>query len=543
MASDGGAAGFGGGGGFTGTIAGRYRITGRLGRGGMGTVWRAEDELLGRQVAVKELLLDEDMPDEQRLARGERALREARTAARIKHAHVVVLHDVVEQDGRPWIVMELVDGRSLAEILAKDGPVDPREAARIGAAVTSAVRAAHAHDVLHRDIKPANVLIENGTGRVVLTDFGIARMLGTTTLTEKGEFVGSPEYCAPERMSGQEAGPQSDLWSVGVLLCAAVRGQSPFRRESLGGVLHAVVFDEIRPPEQLGPLLPVVTALLERDPERRLGAAEAEERLRGCAEPQDAQAAPSAGSAHSAPTRQSDVRMPSPAPAKPWRRRAGLLLASLAVVAAGGLAAGLLAHNQGGQAEQAATSPSTTASRPASRATAGAIAKTPSPSPTPTPTPTPSGTATTAVPKGYHLVTDPKGFSLAVPDGFTRSYVPPRVFYFSSGEVFRLGIRTSAPGPGGPLAVMTAQHTAGPGTYKGYRDGFVTEVTQKGNPAALWEFTWDGFGDGGGARRTYDLCWTEGGRQYDVWVSSPVAKAEQGREYFDTARDTFRPTL
>lgn len=543
MASDGGAWDGGRGGGFTRTIAGRYRITGRLGRGGMGTVWRAEDELLGRQVAVKELLLDEDLPDEQRLARGERALREARTVARIKHAHVVVLHDVVEQDGRPWIVMELVDGRSLAEILAKDGPVDPREAARIGAAVTSAVRAAHAHDVLHRDIKPANVLIENGTGRVVLTDFGIARMLGTTTLTEKGEFVGSPEYCAPERMSGQEAGPQSDLWSVGVLLCAAVRGQSPFRRESLGGVLHAVVFDEIRPPEQLGPLLPVVTALLERDPERRLGAAEAEERLRGCAEPQDAQAVPSVLNTHSAPTRQSDVRMPSPAPAKPWRRRAGLLLASLAVVAAGGLAAGLLAHNQGGQADQAATSPSTTASRPASRATAGAIAKTPSPSPTPTPTPTPSGTATTAVPKGYHLVTDPKGFSLAVPDGFTRSYVQPRVFYLSSGEVFRLGIRTAAPGPGGPLAVMTAQHTAGPGTYKGYRDGFVTEVTQKGNPAALWEFTWDGFGDGGGARRTYDLCWTEGGRQYDVWVSSPVAKAEQGREYFDTARDTFRPTL
>jgi hypothetical protein len=234
--------------------------------------------------------------------------------------------------------------------------------------------------------------------------------------------------------------------------------------------------------------------------------------------------------------------MPSAAPAKPWHRRAGLLLASLAVVAAGGLAAGLLAHNQGGQAEQAATSPSTTASRPASRATAGAIAKTPSPSSTPTPTPTPSGTATTAVPKGYHLVTDPKGFSLAVADGFTRSYVPPRVFYFSSGEVFRLGIRTAAPGPGGPLAAMTAQHTAGPGTYKGYRDGFVTEVTRKGNPAALWEFTWDGFGDGGGARRTYDLCWTEGGRQYDVWVSSPVAKAEQGREYFDTARDTFRPT-
>ncbi|MDX6313324.1 MAG: eukaryotic-like serine/threonine-protein kinase [Streptomyces sp.] len=527
-----------------GVIVGRYRITGRLGRGGMGTVWRAEDELLGRQVAVKELLLDDDMPDDERRGRSERALREARAAARIKHPHVIVLHDVVEQDGSPWIVMELVDGRSLAEILAKDGPVPPREAARIGAAVTGALHAAHAHGVLHRDIKPANVLIENGTGRVVLTDFGIARMLGSTTLTEAGAFVGSPEYTAPERMSGQSAGPASDMWSLGVLLCAAVRGQSPFRRDSLGGVLHAVVFDEIKPPVELGTLLPVVTGLLERDPERRMSAPDAEERLRGYADPPDppdASTPPADIPAPSAPTTTTPAPAAPSIPLKP-RRRTPLILAALSIVVVGALGAVALVQNQN---HHTANSPALAATAPGRAAGATANAASPSSSSSPSPGQSPAtataGATATPVPAGYRLAVDPKGFSLAVPDAFTRSYQPPRVFYFSPGEVFRIGIRTAAPGSGGPLAVMNAQHADGPGTYKGYRDGFVTETTRAGNPAALWEFTWDGFGDGGGARRTYDLCWTEGGRQYDVWVSSPVAKAELGREYFDTARDTFRP--
>ncbi|MFE2425530.1 protein kinase [Streptomyces sp. NPDC059373] len=517
-----------------GVIVGRYRITGRLGRGGMGTVWRAEDELLGRQVAVKELLLDDDMPDDERRGRSERALREARTAARIKHPHVIVLHDVVEQDGNPWIVMELVDGRSLAEILAKDGPVPPREAARIGAAVTGALHAAHAHGVLHRDIKPANVLIENGTGRVVLTDFGIARMLGSTTLTEAGAFVGSPEYTAPERMSGQSAGPASDMWSLGVLLCAAVRGQSPFRRDSLGGVLHAVVFDEIRPPAELGPLLPVVTALLERDPERRMSAPDAEERLRAHADRPNASNASALPADIPAPSAPATTTPTVPSVPPKQRRRTPLILAALSIVVVGALGAVALVrnHNSGSSPALAATAPGRAA---------GATAKATDPSPGRSPVTPTAGSTATAVPAGYRLAVDPKGFSLAVPDAFTRSYQPPRVFYFSPGEVFRIGIRTATPGHGGPLAVMEAQHADGPGTYKGYRDGFVTETTRAGNPAALWEFTWDGFGDGGGARRTYDLCWTQGGRQYDVWVSSPVAKAEQGREYFDTARDTFQP--
>ncbi|WP_261801945.1 serine/threonine-protein kinase, partial [Streptomyces sp. ISID311] len=262
-------------------IGGRYRLEVRLGRGGMGTVWRAHDELLGRRVAVKELHVGAgpDAP-EARVQRG-RAMREARTVARIKHPNVIVVHDVVEQDGRPWIVMELVEGPSLADRLQSGGPVAPREAARIGIALLGALRAAHTRGVLHRDLKPANVLMEPGTGRVVLTDFGVAQVSGVTTLTDTGGFVGSPEYTAPERMAGRGTGPEADLWSLGALLCAALSGVSPFRRDSLGAVLQAVVYEEIELPEAARPLRAVVDGLLERDPARRLGVAETEQLLRG----------------------------------------------------------------------------------------------------------------------------------------------------------------------------------------------------------------------------------------------------------------------
>ncbi|MEU2538490.1 serine/threonine-protein kinase [Streptomyces iakyrus] len=261
-------------------IAGRYRLEERLGRGGMSVVWRATDRLLGRSVAVKELPYDETLSAAQARRRRDRTLREARALAQLSHPHIIVVHDVVEDDERPYIVMELIEGGSLADRLAQRGPVDAAEAARIGIALLGALGAAHAAGVLHRDLKPDNVLLETGTDRVVLTDFGIAQVAGTPTLTENGSFVGSPEYTAPERMSGMRTGPESDLWSLGALLCAALSGESPFHRDSLGGILHAVVVGDIQPPAQVGPLLPVVRGLLERDPDRRLDAERAERMLR-----------------------------------------------------------------------------------------------------------------------------------------------------------------------------------------------------------------------------------------------------------------------
>lgn len=207
-------------------IAGRYRLLSPLGEGGMGTVWRARDEVLHREVAVKEVRAPAGLPDSDIERLYARLEREAWAAARVANRNVVTVYDVAMQDGRPWIVMELVRGISLAELLDTEGPLEPAQAAHIGAEVLAALRAAHEVGVLHRDVKPANVLMSND-GRVVLTDFGIASVEGTSAITMTGEVIGSPEFLAPERALGRTPGPESDLWSLGVLLYAAVEGNSP----------------------------------------------------------------------------------------------------------------------------------------------------------------------------------------------------------------------------------------------------------------------------------------------------------------------------
>ncbi|MEV6405935.1 serine/threonine-protein kinase [Streptomyces bobili] len=534
-------------------IAGRYRLEARLGRGGMGIVWRATDRLLGRRVAVKELVQDDALSAEQARARRDRTLREARAVAQLSHPHIIVVHDVVEEDERPYIVMELIEGGSLADRIAQRGPIDPREAARIGADLLGALRAAHAAGVLHRDIKPANVLVDSATGRAVLTDFGIAQVAGATTLTETGSFVGSPEYTAPERMSGERTGPASDLWSLGALLCTALSGESPFRRDSLGGILHAVVFADIRTPPQAEPLLPVVRGLLERDPDRRLTAEEAERMLRAFL---DTGRTPSGRTGYT-PT-QADLphqRSDRPASDPPRRERStrGVLVAALLVAAmagAGVSAAALLLDREGNGRDTPSTSapgvPGAPSGTPGGPGAPGVTDTTSSGTPsgthsdTPSSTPTPSHGRPTA-PSGYRVVDDPAGFALAVPEGFTRDPQGERVFYLSPGQVFRLGIKITVPQRGGPLGVMERAAAKGPDTNPGYRDGRVTETTRAGRPAALWQFTWNGFDAAEGARHTYDLCWEDGGRLYDVWVSAPVGKAREAREYFDVAVDTLVP--
>ncbi|MER7461371.1 serine/threonine-protein kinase [Streptomyces sp. NPDC097981] len=533
-------------------IAGRYRLEKRLGRGGMGTVWRATDELLGRPVAVKELHVDGG-------TQTKGALREARTVAQVRHPHVVVVHDVVEHDGRPHIVMELVDGGSLADRLGADGPLSPAETARTGLALLGALTAAHARGVLHRDVKPANVLMEAGTGRVVLTDFGIARLAGSTTISETGAFVGSPEYTSPERMQGAAAGPESDLWSLGVLLCAALTGESPFHRDSLGGVLHAVVYEEIRPPAQAGPLIPVIRGLLERLPERRMGAAEAERLLSayvstgtmpvvdpvlGPAPPASPSSPPrgavsGAGAAVAAPVGYSPTehvtRPAAPSPARARRIRPAVragLVAALFVIAV--TAAVAVTARLGDQTAGAASGSSPAAATPAQTSPAPAAAPTRTVS-------VPVSAPAKPAPAGYRSVADPEGFSLAVPDGFERATDDQRVFYISPDGAFRIGVKVTSASSDGPVGVMRLSHASGPATNPGYRDGAVVPTTHNGLPAALWEFTWNGFSTAEGARHTFDVCWNENGRMYDVWVSAPVGRLAEARSHFDTALDSFVP--
>ncbi|MFJ2745730.1 serine/threonine-protein kinase [Streptomyces sp. NPDC087440] len=253
-------------------IGGRYRLAERLGAGGMGAVWAGRDLVVDRDVAVKEAYVPERLPEgsPERDALLERILREARAAARVNHRAVVTVHDVVVEDGRPWIVMERVRGESLEDRLHREGALPEREAARIGLAVAEALRAAHGRGVLHRDVKPGNVLLsEDDGGRVVLSDFGIAYIEGDEPLTRSGEFVGSLEYTAPERMGGNRPGPASDLWSLGVLLFRMVEGWSPFRRDSLEGTVTAVVMADAPKPERAVELRPLIVRLAAKDPEGR----------------------------------------------------------------------------------------------------------------------------------------------------------------------------------------------------------------------------------------------------------------------------------
>ncbi|MGW6361684.1 protein kinase domain-containing protein [Streptomyces sp. NPDC055092] len=250
-------------------LAGRYRLGEVLGRGGMGTVWRAKDETLGRTVAVKELRFPSSIDDEEKRRLITRTLREAKAIARIRNNSAVTVYDVVDEDDRPWIVMELVEGKSLAEQIREDGLLEPRRAAEVGIAILDVLRAAHREGILHRDVKPSNVLIAED-GRVVLTDFGIAQVEGDPSITSTGMLVGAPSYISPERARGHKPGPAADLWSLGGLLYASVEGVPPYDKGSAIATLTAVMTEPVDPPKNAGPLEKVIYGLLAKDPEQRL---------------------------------------------------------------------------------------------------------------------------------------------------------------------------------------------------------------------------------------------------------------------------------
>ncbi|MEY7974186.1 serine/threonine-protein kinase [Saccharomonospora xinjiangensis] len=255
-------------------VGSRYRLVSELGSGGFGRVWRAHDETLDVHVAIKELRLAAEMSEAEHADRLARATREARNAARLReHDNIVTIHDVVVEDGLPWIVMELVDGPSLIEHLDENGPLSVDEAADVAAALLTAIGAAHREGVVHRDIKPGNVLLA-GNGKTLLTDFGIAVHDTDPALTATGMLVGSVEYAAPERLRGTEV-PAGDLFSLGATLYQAVEGFSPFRRDSHTATLTAVLFDEPPPPRRAGRLTPLISRLLEKDPAKRPTVAEA----------------------------------------------------------------------------------------------------------------------------------------------------------------------------------------------------------------------------------------------------------------------------
>ncbi|MEU5262635.1 serine/threonine-protein kinase [Amycolatopsis sp. NPDC021455] len=309
-------------------VAGRYLLLGELGRGGMGVVWRAQDQVIGRPVAVKELRL----PDAESAAVfSERALREVRTGGRLNDPAIVTVYDVVTDGGSTFIVMELVEAPSLADLVRQRGPMPAPQAAQLGERVLTALQAAHAAGIVHRDVKPANILVAPD-GRVKLTDFGIAHAVDDPRLTTSGMIVGSPAFMAPERVEGREALPASDLWSLGATLFFAVEGTIPFERATTAATLHAIMTEIPYLTRGQGPLAAVILGLLVANPDARLSAAQAQNLLTTA---QGMRPTPPGGTAMLLPS-----GGPAPAPAKNHR---ALWVTAAAVLVAGALVGGFFA--------------------------------------------------------------------------------------------------------------------------------------------------------------------------------------------------------
>ncbi|WP_427166322.1 serine/threonine-protein kinase [Streptomyces sp. C1-1] len=539
-------------------VAGRYRLADSIGSGGMGRVWRAHDEVLHRAVAIKELTaaLYVSESDRERLLARTRA--EARAAARINHSAVVTVHDVLEHDGRPWIVMELVEGYSLADAVKEQGRVEPAEAARIGLWVLRALRAAHSAGVLHRDVKPGNVLIGHD-GRVLLTDFGIAQIEGDTTITRTGEVVGSVDYLAPERVRGHDPGPASDLWALGATLYTAVEGRSPFRRTSPLSTMQAVVEEDAAEPKFAGPLGPVMAALLAKDPAQRPGAAEAEQMLAEAAEGRRADAAqayvptqhvggryetrtgtgtgpyntgtgPQTGSATPYPPLTGPTTVGptgiGPVPAAPPKRRrlrTFVLALALAVIVAGGTAVALQKWNHGAQSDAGGTSGS----------------------PSPTPSATPTGGSDGTVPANWRKVDDPYGFSVYLPRGWKRTEVTGtgdvdpdlrQVDYSpDDGKHFvRIAIDTS------PDFADATQHQQDLEQQLqklvDYHRVQLQKNLYRDRNGSVWEYTWTALAKDTkfpGPRRAIEETYiSREGTEYAIYVSSPAADWAQSAKRF-----------
>ena len=458
----------------------------------MGAVWRARDESLSRDVAVKEIVWPSQMDAAEREAARRRAVREAQMAARIDHPNVVRVYDIFEEDGQPCIVMELVPYPSLRDVLGEDGPLSPADAARVGLGVLAGLRAAHDAGVVHRDVKPANILLGPG-GRVVLTDFGIAKSIDSAGLTTSGVLVGSPPYIAPERARGGPAGPAADLWGLGASLYAAVEGRPPFQRGSALASLTAVVADEPDPPAHAGPLGPAISGLLRKDPGTRLGIDQAEQMLYRIAE--DEQLIPGMRYRDdSQAAARLDETAPPPAVTgrgAPGRGRPGLaaLAAALviAVIAVGvSFLAGRLHTHQ--TASRAGPKASPTALAP----TSAAPARSPSSASAST-APVAGASGQDGVPAGYYRFADPTGFSIGVPAGWQVSHAGHYLYVRDPADsgIFLIVDQSGQPKPD-PLADWRQQAAARQGSYPGYHLIALRAVRYpQAEKAADWEFSYD----------------------------------------------------
>ncbi|WP_433296779.1 serine/threonine-protein kinase [Actinoplanes sp. CA-030573] len=507
-------------------IAGRYRLLEPVGSGGMGRVWLARDEMLDRDVAVKEFVPPDWMTDDEQARLRDRTLREARSAGRLNHPHVVRVYDVVHADGLPWIVMEYVPSRSLHQVINEDGPYSPVATARIGLAVLDALSAAHRAGVLHRDVKPHNVLIGND-GRVVLTDFGLATFVDDGSVTGPGLVVGSPQYVSPERARDGASTIESDMWSLGATLYAAVEGRSPYQRETAMATLTALATEPPDPPEKAGPLGEVLLGLLKHEPAERLTASEVERRLRGLVA-----AAPGGGGVPSprraarvvasvaaipavvrtVPAQRASSEPVSPAPParpepprRPHRRPRSMLVAlGLAVVAVVGAAA-IVASYLIQRTDVPATARPSTARSPVTTAPAlVTVGFSPALCGGPAPSAAPAlplkgaarGVNGWSLMDGWSYFSDGSGFHLAVPDGWTYSRLGTMYCFRDPAGDRVLSLDTGRNPAGDPVKACQAEaaRLVKAGALPEYQQ-ITIENRPLLNKAADWEYRYRGESD------------------------------------------------
>ena len=524
------------------TVAGRYRLLALVASGGMGRVWRAHDELLDREVAIKELTAPAGMPVIGRREVQFRTVREARAAARLDHPGVVRIFDVVQATGRSWIVMEYIPSRSLQQVISEDGPLTHQEAARVGLAVLSALTAAHAAGVLHLDVKPHNVLIA-ADRRIVLTDFGLATVSaapGSSTVSVDGEpLLGSPHYVAPERLRGAAGDARMDLWSLGASLYAAVESRPPFDRPSITESLAAVLVDAPDPPRHPGPLHPVIAGLLAADPARRWGAAKTMAALSAltrravgvvsvpaprrpthdavrfrpaavtvASTPRRSRPAGRWSAAPPGPAAPEPTAAHAPAVATPTRSlRLRIALAGVAVIAA---AAPVVVWQASGEGP----------ARPASDVAAEPTAATACAGAAPQPVTDGRDPAPYALPDGWLWHVDPAAFALPVPRTWTRA-VNADVVCFTDPDGART--LTVQPGPaltGEPLRHWQAaeQQALANGTLPGYRKVSMGVLLVTGG-GADWEYTWQP--PTGPRLHTYRVLRSAGARSHLLTWTTP----------------------
>jgi eukaryotic-like serine/threonine-protein kinase len=479
-------------------------------------------------------------------------VREAQLAARLSHPNVVGVYDILDEDGRPCIVMELVPFRSLRDAVAEDGPMSPAEAAQVGLGVLAALSAVHEAGVVHRDVKPANILL-GPEDRVVLADFGIAKAADSPALTASGVLLGSPSYLAPERARGGRAGVASDLWALGASLYTAVEGRPPFERDSMIASLTAVVADEPEPAPRAGPLWPVIEGLLRKDPAARLDAAGAERMLRQIAPAEAAVPAAADPPAEVAPPAEAPPAPPAEAaaPAAQGARRAGfrgrkapvVALAAIAVIAliATGIAMVLVLGRHPGHPAARSAAPAASRPAPSSTTPSSAPPSTPSPASSASASSAPASSGSTALPAGYYRFTNSTGFSIGVPRGWQVSHDGHYVYIRdpANSGIFLLIDQSDQPKPN-PLADWRQQAANRQGSYPGYHLILLREVRYtQAEKAADWEFTYNR--NGVMVRVLNRNILANAQHAYALYWSTPVSDWDAFYHFFRVFAATFRP--